>query len=190
MVEHTENGEEPNLKGKASEKEAGTESNPASQTGTEDGGAELETTEDWESKYKKSQDEYLRLYAEFDNFRRRTNKERLELTQTASAGVIREILPVLDDFERAIANMSDAGDINAVVEGITIIYKKLQGVLKSQGVEEIEALGESFNPDLHEALTHIPAANDAQKGCVVDVVEKGYKVKDKIIRHPKVVVGS
>jgi molecular chaperone GrpE len=157
--------------------------------GTENVASE-ELAEDWESKFKKSQDEYVRLYAEFENYRRRTNKERLELTQTASSGVIKELLPVIDDFERALTNSASSEDAGSVIEGVRLIYNKFLNILKAEGVEEIDALGQVFNPDIHEALTHIPAGDEAQKGCVLDVVEKGYKVKDKIIRHPKVVVGS
>jgi molecular chaperone GrpE len=135
-------------------------------------------------------DKYLRLYAEFDNFRRRTIKERGELLQTAGLDVIVSLLPVLDDFDRAARYMENTTDVNAVKEGIGLIQQKLKNVLGQKGLKEMESVGTAFDPELHEAITNIPAPSDEQKGKVIDEVEKGYYLNDKVARHAKVVVGN
>jgi molecular chaperone GrpE len=135
-------------------------------------------------------DKYLRLYAEFDNFRRRTIKERSELLQTAGMDVIVSMLPVLDDFDRALRYMDNAADINAVKEGVVLIQQKLKNILGQRGLKEMQAIGTAFDPELHEAITNIPAPADDQKGKVIDEVEKGYYLNDKVARHAKVVVGN
>ena len=133
---------------------------------------------------------YLRLYAEFENFRRRSAKERLELISTASLEIVKEILPVLDDFERAIESNKDIEDAVAIKEGFDILYNKLFKTLSSKGLKPIEAKGELFDAEQHEAIAQVPVEKDKEKGIIIDVLEKGYKLNDKIIRHPKVVVGS
>lgn len=134
-------------------------------------------------------DKYLRLFAEFENYKKRTTKERLELFKTASHDVMLALLPVLDDFERALKEIKKGGD-DALYEGVKLIEDKLINTLKSKGLEHIEtAHGESFDADSHEAITQIPAPSDDLKGKIVDVVEKGYTLGDKIIRYPKVVIG-
>ena len=135
-------------------------------------------------------DRYLRLYSEFDNYRKRTLKERIELSKTASEEVIRALLPVVDDLERAIKSWesSDAEDVH--LEGIKLINNKLQNILTQRGLEEISALGLSFDTDFHEAITQIPAPTPELKDKIVDVVEKGYTLQGKVIRFAKVVVGS
>ncbi|HEX3387017.1 MAG TPA: nucleotide exchange factor GrpE [Mucilaginibacter sp.] len=135
-------------------------------------------------------DKYLRLYAEFDNFRRRTIKERSELQQTAGMDVIVSMLPVLDDFDRALRHMDNAADVNAVKEGVVLIQSKLKNILGQKGLKEMQAIGTTFDPELHEAITNIPAPTDEQKGKVIDEVEKGYYLNDKVARHAKVVVGN
>jgi len=135
-------------------------------------------------------DKYLRLYAEFDNFRRRTMKERSELLQTAGLDVIVSLLPVLDDFDRATRYMDNATDVNAVKEGVGLIQQKLKSVLGQKGLKEMQAIGTAFDPELHEAITNIPAPSDKEKGKVIDEVEKGYYLNDKVARHAKVVVGN
>lgn len=135
-------------------------------------------------------DKYLRLYAEFDNFKRRTAKERVELMKTAGQGVIRDILPVLDDFERAMKALDiDKDNPQKEDEGMRLIYHKLLRTLGNQGLKQMEVNGEVFDADLHEAITEIPAGDD-MKGKIVDVVEQGYSLNDKIIRYAKVVVGK
>lgn len=135
-------------------------------------------------------DKYLRLYAEFDNFRRRTIKERSELQQTAGLDVIVSLLPVLDDFDRATRYMENTTDVNAVKEGVGLIQQKLKNILGQRGLKEMESIGTAFDPELHEAITNIPAPSDKQKGKVIDEVEKGYYLNDKVARHAKVVVGN
>ena len=135
-------------------------------------------------------DKYLRLYAEFDNFRRRTQKERAELQQTAGKDVIVSLLPVLDDFDRAVRHMDNAGDVNAVKEGVGLIQQKFKNILGQKGLKEMQSVGTAFDPELHEAITNIPAPTNEQKGQVIDEVEKGYYLNDKVARHAKVVVGN
>jgi molecular chaperone GrpE len=135
-------------------------------------------------------DKYLRLYAEFDNFRRRTIKERSELLQTAGMDVIVSMLPVLDDFDRALRHIDNTTDVNAVKEGVVLIQSKLKNILGQKGLKEMQAIGTAFDPELHEAITNIPAPTDEQKGKVIDEVEKGYYLNDKVARHAKVVVGN
>jgi len=135
-------------------------------------------------------DKYLRLYAEFDNFRRRTNKERAELLQTAGKEVIVSLLPLLDDFERAARSMENATDINAVKEGVVLVQNKLNNILSQKGLKPMESIGHPFDAELHEAITNIPAPADEEKGKVIDEMEKGYYLNDKVIRFAKVIVGA
>jgi molecular chaperone GrpE len=135
-------------------------------------------------------DRYLRLAAEFDNFRRRTAKERLELIETASEGVIKSILPIVDDFERAIAVLKDSKDSDAAKQGTELIYKKMMEMLKNRGVTVIEAIGKDLNTDEHEAIAQIPAKDPKQKGKIVEIAQQGYKLNGKVIRFAKVVMGN
>jgi molecular chaperone GrpE len=147
-------------------------------------------TDDWEAKYNEANDKYLRLYSEFDNFRRRSARERIDLVATAGSDVIKALLPVVDDFERALKNLEDNAENAATREGILLIYNKMKHTLQGKGLEEMKTLGEAFDADLHEALTQIPAPSDDLKGKVVDELEKGYYLHGKVIRYAKVVVGS
>lgn len=135
-------------------------------------------------------DKYLRLSAEFDNYRKRTLREKMELTRTASESVMRNILPVIDDFERAMKSIAQGMDFDATKEGISLIYNKFKDFAKQNGIKEINAIGDVFNTDLHEAITKIPAPSDDLKGKIIDVVQKGYSLNDKVIRFAKVVVGE
>ncbi|MDR0418856.1 MAG: nucleotide exchange factor GrpE [Prevotellaceae bacterium] len=143
-----------------------------------------------EQKLADVQDKYIRLVAEFDNYRKRTSRERLDLIMTAGEGVIVGLLPILDDFERAIKAMEAANDIEAVKEGTMLIYSKLVDCLKSKGLQEIDPQYTEFNTDLHDAVTKFPAPTPEQKNKIIDTVQKGYKLNDKVIRHAKVVVGE
>lgn len=143
-----------------------------------------------EFKLENLSDKHLRLQAEFDNFRRRTLKEKADLVKSASENVLSGILPVIDDFERAIENMEEIPDDDAGKQGILLIYSKLKDFLKQHNVKEIDALNQDFDVDHHEALTKIPAPEEKLKGKVVDVVQKGYMLNDKVIRFAKVVVGE
>jgi molecular chaperone GrpE len=135
-------------------------------------------------------DRYLRLAAEFDNFRRRTAKERLELIETASEDVIKSILPIVDDFERAIAVLKDSKDSDAAKQGTELIYKKMMEMLKNRGVTVIEAIGKDLNTDEHEAIAQVPAKDPKQKGKIVEIAQQGYKLNGKVIRFAKVVMGN
>ncbi len=150
---------------------------------------QLKALEEQKAKYAELNDTYLRLYSEFDNYRKRTAKEKLELSATASASVMRDLLPVLDDFERALQNMDKTGN-EADLQGVTLIYNKLKTTLQKKGLEEIVAMDCEFNTDEHEALTTIPAPDESKKGKVVDVIQKGYKLNGTVIRFARVVVGS
>lgn len=134
-------------------------------------------------------EKYLRLYSEFENFRRRTTKERLEWMQNASKDMIEAVLPVVDDMERALSALKNAGDSTAS-EGMELIFKKLYGILERKGLKPMNAKGEDFNPDLHEAVTQFAAPSPELVGKVIDEVEKGYFLNDKVLRFAKVVVGN
>jgi len=135
-------------------------------------------------------DRFLRLYSEFENYKKRTNKEKIDLIATASEKVILGLLPIVDDFERAIKHNQNIEEVNVLKEGFELIYNKLMALLKRFEVEEIVALGETFDTDLHEAVTHFPAQNEDEKGKIMEVTQKGYKLKDKVIRFAKVVVSN
>lgn len=135
-------------------------------------------------------DKYLRLYADFENFRRRTSKEKLELTNTANADLVRSILPVIDDFERASQSFEASNDLEALKEGVNLIYLKFVKTLESKGVKPMNATGKDFDADLHESIAQFPAQSDDMKGKVVDEIEKGYFLNDKVVRYAKVVVGQ
>jgi molecular chaperone GrpE len=135
-------------------------------------------------------DKYLRLFAEFDNYKRRTQKERVELLQTAGKDVVVSLLPVLDDFERALKATENATEVNAIREGVMLVQSKLKGILSQKGLKEMESIHTAFDTDIHEAITKIPAPTDDLKGKVVDELEKGYTLNDKVIRFAKVVVGA
>jgi molecular chaperone GrpE len=134
-------------------------------------------------------DKYIRLYSEFDNYRKRSQKEKSELAKWASEDLMKAILPVIDDFERGLKSLQEASDINALKEGVELIYGKMKRILEQKGLEAMVSNGEAFNPDLHEAITQI-AGEEEKKGKVIDEVEKGYLLGGKVIRYAKVVVGS
>ena len=134
-------------------------------------------------------DKYLRLSAEFDNYRKRTLREKMELIESGGEDVIKSMLAVMDDFDRALQAMQSATDVASVREGVELISQKMRDSLKGKGVSEIEAVGQPLDTDLHEAVAKFPAGED-KKGLVIDVVQKGYKLKDKVIRYAKVVVGE
>jgi molecular chaperone GrpE len=148
------------------------------------------TEEEYQLKVNELNDKYLRLYSEFDNFRKRTLKEKIDLSRTASEDVIKELLPVLDDFDRAMSAMQGTDQLEPVKEGIQLIHAKMKAVFASKGLQEIKSMGEEFNTDFHEAITSIPAPTEELKNKVVDEVQKGYMLHDKVIRFSKVVTGS
>ncbi|WP_410220566.1 nucleotide exchange factor GrpE [Pedobacter sp.] len=151
---------------------------------------ELSTEEKLQQENTALNDKYLRLFAEFDNYKRRTQKERVELLQTAGKDVVVSLLPVLDDFERAIKATENTTDIDSLREGILLVQQKLKGILTQRGLKEISSKDAAFDTDLHEAITQVPAPTEELKGKVIDEVQKGYTLNDKVIRYAKVVVGA
>ena len=135
-------------------------------------------------------DKFVRLYAEFENYRRRTNQERLDLIVSANGGLLKDLLPVLDDLDRAIANNEQLEDVAALREGFKLIQNKFKQILLSKGLKEMEAKGLTFDSDLHEAIANIPAPESTLKGKVIEDVERGYFLNDKVLRFAKVVVGQ
>ena len=152
--------------------------------------AEVSEEEKLKSQLADWNDKYRRLYAEFDNYKRRTVKERIELQQTAGKDVIVDLLPVLDDLERASKAMETASDLNAVKEGVSLIQHKIKNILAQKGLKEMESKGAAFDADLHEGITNIPAPTEDLKGKIVDELEKGYYLNDKVIRFAKVIIGA
>ncbi len=152
-------------------------------------GPELTIEEQLQEDLAKEKDKHLRLFAEFENYKRRTNKERVESYKTANQEVLLAILPVLDDFDRALVEINKSEDEN-LLKGVELIHDKLKSTLASKGLEVVEIkIGDSFDADFAEAITQIPAPTPKLKGKIVDVIEKGYKLGDKIIRFPKVILG-
>lgn len=175
-----------------------TESKAAEQTEEASGDAKMadkeakveDASEKMAAEIAEWRDKYVRLSAEFDNYRKRTLKEKMDLMSSAGEDVIKSLLPVMDDLERALAAMEKTSDVAAVREGVVLISNKLRDTLRGRGLAEIEAVGQELDTDFHEAVAKIPAQDEAQKGRIIDVVQKGYKLNDKVIRHSKVVVGE
>jgi molecular chaperone GrpE len=147
-------------------------------------------TDDADKKYNELNDKYLRLYSDFENFRKRTAKEKLDLITNGGESVIKDVITVLDDFERAINANKSNQDADSIKEGFELIYNKLFKVLNSKGLKPMETNGEEFNSDIHEAVTKFPVQDEEQKGKVIDTMEKGYYLNEKVIRYAKVVVGE
>lgn len=140
-------------------------------------------------KLEELQDKYMRQVAEYSNFKKRTAKEKLEIRESVKASMLHDFLPVIDDIDRAMEHLESA-DVEATKEGVKLIYQKFMDYLKSQDLTEIQAMGEDFNTDFHEAVTQFPVDDEAKKGKVIDVIQKGYKINDKVVRYSKVVVGQ
>ncbi|HLP53831.1 MAG TPA: nucleotide exchange factor GrpE [Fluviicola sp.] len=189
MAEETKQNEHLNEESAAAEPQ---EANGQAATETEntDNSSENSAIPSPEEQIAALNDKYLRLYSEFDNYRKRTNKEKLELIATASAGVLKDLIVVLDDFERAILNNEQAEDIQAIKDGIALIHSKFKTTLEAKGLKQMQSKNEAFDPELHEAIANIPAPSEELKGKVIDDVEKGYYLNDKVIRYAKVVVGQ
>ena len=188
-----QNFEESENTDQETEKMTDSEMNPTAEVQEKEEGAEnkiVDKEEVYQKQINELQDRYIRLMAEFDNFRKRSLKERMELLKSAGEDVLINILPVIDDFERGLDAIEKSTDIEAVKQGIQLIYNKFKDFLTQRGVKEIDARNQDFNVDMHEALTKIPAPEENLKGKVVDVVQKGYYLNDKVIRYAKVVVGE
>ncbi|MFC2138890.1 nucleotide exchange factor GrpE [Bacteroidota bacterium] len=151
---------------------------------------EKKALKETEKKNKELHDKYLRLSAEFDNYRKRTLNEKMNLTKYASEEILKDLLPVIDDFQRALLNIDEAKDLDALKKGMELINIKFKSFLNQKGLKEIEAMHKDFNMDFHEAVTKIPAPSKDLKGKIVDVIEKGYMLNDKVVRYSKVVIGE
>ncbi|WP_372758075.1 nucleotide exchange factor GrpE [Mariniflexile sp.] len=152
---------------------------------------EQSVEEKLQAEVKQEKDKFLRLFAEFENYKKRTSRERIELFSTASEDVIKTLLPILDDFERALSHIDEDKEAEALRKGVLLIYNKLVSTLEQKGLKVIAVeKGDAFNADNHEAITQIPAPTDDLKGKIIDVIEKGYKLGEKVIRFPKVVIGQ
>jgi molecular chaperone GrpE len=156
----------------------------------DEGNNEQDIVRDMEKKLEETNDRFLRLFSEFDNYRKRTAKEKLELVKTASEDIITALLPVLDDLERACSLETPEGRSTSSNEGLSLIMNKFKAILRQKGVEEIPGTGHEFDTDLHEAITHVPAGGKEQRGKIVDEVQKGYKLNGKVIRYARVVVAK
>lgn len=159
----------------------------------EDNLTEDETTDELaalQEKYNELNDSYLRLHAEFDNFRKRTIKEKADLIKSGGERVLLDIISLVDDFDRALVSLHEAEDKEAILEGMDLIYSKFILFLRHHGVKEVEAIGQPFDPDKFEAVATIPAQDESQQGMVIDCIQKGYEMHDKVIRFPKVIVGE
>jgi molecular chaperone GrpE len=143
-----------------------------------------------EERISEAEDKYLRLYSEFENFRRRTAKERIEMITSANADLLRTLLPVVDDLERAVRSFDETNNLEALAEGLKLVQAKMTKTLEGKGVKPFSSKGEPFTPDMHEAITQIPAPDDSQKGKVIDEIEKGYMLHEKVLRFAKVVIGA
>ncbi|MFK7786680.1 MAG: nucleotide exchange factor GrpE [Crocinitomicaceae bacterium] len=176
-----------NNQAEAQSQEEGTVNEQGSQETVETEAPKEPTFED---KYNELNDKYLRIHAEFDNYRKRTNKEKLDIIGSANANLLKDLLPVMDDFERAIANNEKVDDANSIKEGVELIFNKFRTTLVNKGLKPMEADGEAFDADIHEAIANIPAPKKKLKGKVIEAVEKGYYLNDKVIRYAKVVVGQ
>lgn len=158
---------------------------------TEEKAEEKSPEEQLQDQLAAEKDKFMRLFAEFENYKKRTSRERMELFKTASEGVMLAMLPVLDDFERALMHIEEDKEAEELRKGVLLIYNKLLNTLEQKGLSKIEVnKGDTFNADDHEAVTQIPAPSDDLKGKIIDVVERGYKLGDKVIRFPKVVIGQ
>jgi len=173
-------------------KEQEEENNKAGSTENVEDSVQEETSSEptMEDRFNEMNDRFLRLHAEFDNFRRRSNKEKLDIIANANADVLKSMLPVLDDYERAIQNNESVENLDGLKEGFKLIYNKFKHILDSNGLNEMKSSGESFDSELHEAIANVPAQKKKEKGKVMDTVEKGYYLNDKVIRYAKVVVGQ
>lgn len=177
-------GKEPDS-GKEQTSESGTQVTADNATDKKNG--EVKTAEE---KVAEIQDKYIRLSAEFDNYRKRTLREKMDLSKYAGENVLLGIIPLMDDFERARAHMDSSAECSALRDGIELIYGKFGDFLKQNGVKEIESLNSTFNVDLHEAVAKVPVTDDDKKGKVIEVVQKGYYLQDKVLRFSKVIVGE
>jgi molecular chaperone GrpE len=152
--------------------------------------AESGDLEKLELQLSEAKDKYLRLYSDFENYKKRINREKMDLIKSAGQDIMTSILPMLDDMERAINAMNDAKDVKAVKDGVQLVYQKMKSITESKGLKAMETVGNDFDADLHDAIANVPVNDAKQKGKVIEEIEKGYYLNDKVIRHAKVVVGN
>ncbi len=178
----------------AEEQEANQNDQEATDTSSEQEEQEAEEQKNplqqKQEEYQELYDKHLRLYSEFENFRRRSRKETADAKEKGRSDMVLAVLPVIDDFERALSSINESTESKDVYEGVELIYNKFKNILSEQGLQEMQPVGETFDPDYHEAMTKMQAPSEDQKGKVIDVVEKGYMLNDRIVRHAKVVVGE
>ncbi|MDX2189109.1 MAG: nucleotide exchange factor GrpE [Bacteroidota bacterium] len=179
-----------NTKNTEEEAVADVDSQQTSEKEPDNEPSEIDSTTQLEAALLESKDKYLRLYADFENFRRRTSKEKIELIATANEQLMLALLPIIDDMDRAKISIDAAEDKKALIEGLDLIFNKFKKTLETKGLKPLESKGVPFNPDLHEAITQIPAPEESLKGKVVDEIEKGYYLHEKLIRVAKVVIGN
>ncbi len=179
---------------KAAAEQASNENNENENKAEDDAGDEVaelgKKIESLEKELENSKKEYLFLMAEFDNFRKRTLKEKSEIIKNGAENAMRDLLPVIDDFERALKAIDENGELESLKQGVDLIYSKFMKYLERNGVKPIDSTGKEFDTELHEAVTTFPAADESQKGKIVDTVQTGYTLNDKVLRHAKVVVGQ
>jgi molecular chaperone GrpE len=183
---NTENQTE-NLQEEVTTEENGQKENPISADSAQESSSELDKVS---AELAEMKDKYIRLYSEFDNFRRRTSKEKIELITTAEEKLMLALLPVADDIDRARNSFTGETDLEEMKKGVELVFSKLYKILESKGLKPLNSKGEIFNPDLHEAITQIPAPSEDLKGKIVDEIEKGYYLNEKLIRVSKVVIGN
>lgn len=171
-------------------RELNTDDNVPGIENLEESLAEDDETEKLREELGEAKDKYLRLMAEFENFKRRNAKERIELVQTAGKDIVQSLLDVIDDSNRAAKQLETSDDIAVIKEGISLVFNKLHHTLQQKGLRAMDSIGEEFNPDIHEAITEIPAPSEDMVGKIIDVVQPGYYLNDKLIRYAKVVVGK
>lgn len=188
MAENTQENQEQNTQENIENINNTAEAN--TQEVNEETASEESEIEKLKSDLNEANDKYLRLYAEFDNYKRRTAKERVDFLQTAGKDVIVSLLAILDDFERAEKAIESAQELTPIKEGVELIHQKLKSILTQKGLKPMESRGEQFDAEIHEAVTNIPAPSEDMKGKVIDELERGYYLNDKVIRYAKVVVGA
>ena len=179
----------------ANESDASQQNDVASNNVEVEGLPDAETSESGEMEklefqLSEAKDKYLRLYSDFDNYKKRINRERIDLIKSAGQDIMASILPMLDDMERALKAMGEAKDINAVREGVQLVYQKMKTITEGKGLKAMDTVGKEFDADLHDAIANIPVKDEKQKGKIVEEIEKGYYLNDKVIRHAKVIVGN
>ena len=183
-LDETANASELNPQNEDSSNEVAIEGLPDAES------SESGDLEKLELQLSEAKDKYLRLYSDFENYKKRINREKVDLIKSAGQDIMTSILPMLDDMERAINAMGEAKDVKAVREGVQLVYQKMKSITESKGLKAMDAVGKEFDADLHDAIANIPVNDAKQKGKVVEEIEKGYFLNDKVIRHAKVIVGN